>query len=208
MKTKSKLLALVALLATPALAFGQPYASLQLGYAYADFPVGPPYNGVIKDSAPVVGVEAGYAFRKWSAELGFDEYGSLDGFGSPCFAGGACSGVTQDINGNDQSLYKLALVRRFDIGDVRLFGKAGYYHATLKANLPEADFHPDGFLLGLGIRWYFSGPWSLALEGERFDDNVSQVSLGVGWGFGRDSGRDSDAYREGYRDAERDSGRD
>jgi hypothetical protein len=206
MNTKVGLLTLIALLAVPTLAFGQPYASLQLGYAHADFPVGPPYNGVIKDSAPVVGIEAGYAFRKWSAELGLDEYGSLDGFGSPCI-GGVCSPVTQDINGNDQSLYKLALVRRFDIGDVRLFGKAGYYHATLKPNLPNADSHPDGFLLGLGIRWYFSGPWSLALEGERFDDNVSQVSLGVGWGFARGGGRDGDAYREGYRDAERDAER-
>jgi hypothetical protein len=205
MSNKASLLALITLLAAPALAFGQPYANLQLGYAHADFPVGPPYNGVIKDSAPVVGVEAGFAFRKWSAEIGLDEYGSLDGFGTPCTAGGVCSPATQDINGNDQSLYKLALVRRFDIGDVRLFGKAGYYHATLKANVPDADFHLHGFMLGLGIRWYFSGPWSLALEGERFDDNVSQVSLGVGWGFGRGGGRE--AYREGYRDAERDSER-
>jgi hypothetical protein len=204
MNTHTKLLALVALLIAPTLAFCQPYANLQLGYAHADFPVGPPYNGVIKDSAPVVGIEAGYAFRKWSAEVGFDEYGSLDGFGTPCTAGGVCSPVTRDINGNDQSLYKLALVRRFDIGDVRLFGKAGYYHATLKANLPNADFHPDGFLLGFGVRWYFSSPWSLALEGERFDDNVSQISLGVGWGFGRGD-RDDGAYREGYRDAERDA---
>jgi len=205
MSTKSFLVAVVALLAAPTAAFSQPYANLQLGYAHADFPVGQPYNGVIKDSAPVVGVEAGYAFRRWSAEVGFDEYGSLDGFGTPCNSSGTCSPVTQNINGNDQSLYKLSLVRRFDIGDVRLFGKAGYYHATLKANVPNADFHPDGFLLGLGVRWYFSGPWSLALEGERFDDNVSQVSLGVGWGFGRGGGRDSEAYREGYRDAERDA---
>jgi len=200
--TYARLVSLVVLLAAPTLAFSQPYANLQLGYAHADFPVGPPFNGVIKDSVPMIGVEAGYAFRKWSAELGFNEYGSLDGFGSPCESA-VCSPITQDINGNDESLYKLALVRRFDIGDVRLFGKAGYYHATLKTNLPNADFHPDGFLLGLGIRWYFSGPWSLALEGERFDDNLSQVSVGVGWGFGRGD-RVSEAYREGYHDAERD----
>jgi hypothetical protein len=58
MNTKARLLGLLALLAAPALAFGQPYASLQLGYANADFPVGAPYNGVVKDSAPVVGIEA------------------------------------------------------------------------------------------------------------------------------------------------------
>jgi len=205
MYTRAKLFAAVVLLGAPALAFGQPYASLQLGYANADFPVGQPYNGVVKDSAPVVGIEAGYAFRRWSAEVGFNEYGSLDGFGTPCTSAGVCSSLTQQINGNDQSLYKLSLVRRFDIGDVRLFGKAGYYHATLKANLPNADSHPDGFLLGLGIRWYFSGPWSLSLEGERFDDNVSQLSLGVGWGFGRGGGSDSVAYREGYREGQRDA---
>jgi hypothetical protein len=206
MQSPGKLFVLFALLAAPSLAFSQPYANLQLGYAHANFPVGQPYNGVVKDNAPMVGIEAGYAFRRWSAEIGLNEYGSLDGFGSPC-VGGVCSPVTQEINGNDQSLYKLALVRRFDIGDVRLFAKAGYYHATLKANVPDADSHPDGFLLGLGIRWYVSGPWSLALEGERFDANVSQLSLGVGWGFGR-GGRDGEAYREGYRDAERDTERD
>lgn len=205
MTTQAHLIALVALLAAPTLAFGQPYANLQLGYAHADFPVGAPYNGVVKDSAPMVGIEAGYAFRKWSAEIGLNEYGSLDGFGTPCPGGAVCPPVTQDINGNDQSLYKLALVRRFDIGDVRLFAKGGYYHATLKTNVPDADFHPDGFMLGAGIRWYFSSPWSLSLEGERFDDNVSQLSFGVGWGFGR-GGRE--AYREGYRDAERDAAHD
>jgi hypothetical protein len=204
MKKQASLLALVTLLAAPTLAFCQPYASVEVGYAHADFSVGQPFNGVIKDSAPTVGIEAGYAFRRWGAEIGFNEYGSLDGFGSPC-VGGVCSPVTQQINGNDESLYKLALVRRFDIGDVRLFGKAGYYHATLKANLPDGDFHPDGFLLGLGIRWYFSAPWTLSLEGERFDSNVSQVSLGVGWGFGRG---EHEAYREGYRDAERDAAHD
>jgi hypothetical protein len=56
----------------------------------------------------------------------------------------------------------------------------------------------------VGVRWYFSTPWSVALEAERFDDNVSQLSIGVGWGFG--GGRhDSRDYREGYRDAERDA---
>jgi outer membrane protein with beta-barrel domain len=207
MNTTAKLLALVALLATPALAFAQPYANFQLGYARADFPIGPPYNGVVKDNAPMVGIEAGYAFRKWGAEVGFNDYGSLDGFGTPCLSVVACTSTTREIDGNDQTLYKLALVRRFEIGNVRLFGKAGYYRAHLKTNIPEADFHPDGFMLGLGARWYFSSPWSLAIEGERFDDNVSQVSLGIGWGFGRGD-RDSSEYREGYRDAERDAGRD
>lgn len=206
MNTKVHLLALLALLAAPTLAFSQPYANLQLGYARADFPVDQPYNGVVKDSAPTVGIEAGYAFRRWSAEIGYNAYGNMDGFGTPCNSAGVCSPVTQEINNNDQSLYKLALVRRFDVGDVRLFGKAGYYHATLKPNLPNADSHPDGFLLGLGVRWYFSGPWSLAVEGERFDDNVSQVSLGIGWGFGRESA-DSSAYHEGNRDAQRNAER-
>jgi hypothetical protein len=202
MNTATKLFAIVALLAAPALAFSQPYANVQLGYAHADFPVGPPYNGVVKDSAPMIGIEGGYAFYKWSAELGFDTYGSLDGFGTPCFGTTVCSPITQEIDGNDQTLWKVALVRRIDIGDWKLFAKGGYYHANLKTNVPDGDTHPDGFLLGVGVRWYFSAPWSLALEAERFDDNVSQLSVGVGWGFG--GGRhDSRDYREGYRDAER-----
>jgi hypothetical protein len=201
---KTAPLFLLALLAAPALALAQPYASVQLGYARADFPLGPPYNGVVDDNAPMLGVEAGVAFGKWGAEIGFHDYGSFDGFGTPCPDGAACPQITQQLNGNDQTLWKLALVRRFEIGNVRMFGKAGYYRAHLESNvsLPDADFSPDGFMLGAGIRWYFSAPWSLSLEAERFDDNVSQISLGFGWGFGRDVGENS-TYREGYRDAER-----
>ncbi len=163
MNTQARLLALVALLAVPTLAFSQPYANVQLGYARADFAVGPPYNGVVKDNAPMVGIEAGYAFGKWGAELGLNDYGSLEGFGTPCTGGTSCPPTTQTISGNDQSLYKVTLVRRFEIGDnVRLFGKAGYYHATLKTNVPGGDFHPEGLVLGVGARWYFSSPWSLA----------------------------------------------
>lgn len=193
MNTTAKLFALVALL-VPTLALSQPYANVQLGYAHANFPVGPPYNGVVKDSAPMIGIEGGYAFGKWGAEVGFNDYGSLDGFGTPCLGSAVCSPVTLDINGNDQTLYKLSAVRRLEIGDWRLFAKGGYYHANLRTNVPNGNSHPDGFLLGVGVRWYFSTPWSLALEAERFDDNVSQLSLGIGWGFGG-SRRD---YREGY----------
>jgi hypothetical protein len=194
----------LALLAAPTFALAQPYASVQLGYASADFPLGPPYNGVVDDNAPMLGVEAGVAFGKWGAEIGFHDYGSFDGFGTPCPDGAVCPQVTQQLNGNNQTLWKLALMRRFEVGNVRLFGKAGYYRAHLKSNvsLPDSDFSPDGVMLGAGIRWYFSAPWSLSLEAERFDDNVSQISVGFGWGFGREL-REEKTYREGYRDAER-----
>jgi hypothetical protein len=205
---KTALLFLFALLAAPSIAFSQPYASVQLGYARADFPLGPPYNGVVDDNAPMLGVEAGLAFGKWGGEIGFHDYGSFDGFGTPCPDGGVCPPITQQISGNNQTLWKLALVRRFEIGQVRLFGKAGYYRANLKSNvsLSDSDFSPDGLMIGAGVRWYFSAPWSLSLEGERFDDNVSQISLGFGWGFGRDRREDGD-YREGYRDGERSNSR-
>src|SRR5882672_2092486 len=202
MKIQRQLLALLALAAAPTLAFAQPYASVQLGYANADFPLGAPYNGVVDDSAPMLGIEAGIAFGKWGAELGWNEYGSFDGFGTPCADGAVCAPITQQIGGNDQRLYKVALVRRFEIGNVRLFGKAGYYRAKLQTNVPDGDFDPNGVMLGAGVRWYFKAPWSLSLEAERFDDNVSQLSVGFGWGFGRDE-RESPDYREGYRDAER-----
>src|ERR1044072_5564156 len=159
---KYALLFLSGLLAAPSIALSQPYASVQLGYASADFPLGPPYNGVVDDNAAMLGVEAGMAFGKWGGEIGFNEYGSFDGFGTPCADGAVCPPITQQISGNDQTLWKLAVMRRFEIGNVRLFGKAGYYSAHLKSNvsLPDADFSPDGVMLGAGIRWYFSAPWS------------------------------------------------
>lgn len=206
MTTRYNWLPLIVLLGMPALAWSQPYASVQVGYADADFPLGAPYNGVVDDSAPMVGVEAGLGFgRKWAAELGLHEYGSFNGFGTPCPAGAVCAPITQQISGNDQRLYKVALVRRFEIGNVRLFGKAGYYRAELQSNvpLPDADFNPDGVMLGMGVRWYFNTPWTLSLQGERFDDNVSQVSVGIGWGLGRDRDDDDRGFeRRRTRDPE------
>jgi hypothetical protein len=50
------------------------------------------------------------------------------------------------------------------------------------------------------MRWYFSEPWSLSLEASRFDDNVSQITFGVGWGLGAGSrGESSDRVEEGDR---------
>jgi Outer membrane protein beta-barrel domain len=176
----------LASLAAPAVAWCQPYGSVEIGYARANFPLGPPYNGVVDDRAPMLGLEGGFAFGKWGAELGLHEFGTFDGYGTPC-VDSTCTTVTEPINGNDEMLYKVALVRRFEIGNVRLYGKAGYYNAKIKSNVPDGDFRADGVMLGAGVRWYFSGPWSMSLEGERFDDNISQVAVGFGWGFGRDT---------------------
>src|ERR1043165_8703149 len=95
------------LLAAPSVALSQPYATVQLGYARADFPLGPPYNGVVDDNAPTFGGEVGYAFGKWGGEIGFYDYGSFDGFGTPCPDGAVCPQVTQQISGNNQTLWKL-----------------------------------------------------------------------------------------------------
>jgi hypothetical protein len=171
----------------PAIGWAQPYVVGQIGYANAEIPLGAPYNGVVDDSAPMLGVDVGLGFgEKWAGELGFTTYGSFDGLATPCAQGAVCDPISTEVTGNDQNVVDVAIVRRFMIGDVRLFGKAGYYRAKIKTNiaLPGADFTTDGVLLGIGARWYFDSPWHVTLEAERFDDNVSQVSVGFGWGLG------------------------
>jgi hypothetical protein len=171
----------------PAVASAQAYVVGQVGYAQAEIPLGAPYNGVVDDGAPLIGIDVGLGLgEKWAGEVGFTTYGSLDGQATPCAPGAVCDPTSTAITGNDQSIVDIAVVRRFTIGNVRLFGKAGYYRAKVKTNiaLPDADFTPDGALLGIGARWYFDSPWHVTLEAERFDDNVSQISVGVGWGLG------------------------
>jgi hypothetical protein len=160
--------------------------------------LGAPYNGVIDDNAVTFGIDVGLGFgEKWAAEVGLNSYGSFDGLATPCPADAVCPPISTDVSGNDQTVYTAALVRRFSIGDFRLFGKAGYYRADLKTNinLPNADFSPDGLVLGLGLRWHFDNPWSVSLEVERFDDNVSQFGVGFGWGLGN-FGNDRDTETE------------
>jgi hypothetical protein len=186
---KMPVIALTLSLAAPAAAFSQPYASAKIAYAGADFPLGSPYNGVIDDNSPGLGVDFGFGFgRHWALEIGAARYGSFDGSGSPCAAGDVCTLVIRPIEGNDVTLYNAALVPRFTAGDARFFARVGYYRANVDTDIgiPGADdFHEDGLLLGAGVRWYFEDPWSISLEATRFDDNIRQIAVGVGWGLRR-----------------------
>ena len=180
-----RVLLIVSLLMSGA-ANSQPYASAQLGWAHADFPLGAPFNGYVRDGGLTYGVDAGVGFaRVWAAEIGFDGYDSFHGQAIPCPVHTSCAptATPQSVN---QRLYDAFAVRRFTIKDVRLFAKAGYYHAKINTDvpLPDAQFTGSGLALGIGLRWYFTAPWSVSLEATRFDDNVSQIVVGVGWGLG------------------------
>lgn len=177
--------------AAPGIALGQPYASAHLGYSSADFPLGAPFNGVLDDRSITYGFDVGFGFSdRWAAEFGMSRYGPFDGRGTPCASGATCPLIVEDIGGNDLWLYRLALVPRFNVGPVHLFAKAGYYRANIDTDvaLPDNDFDESGLVLGAGVRLYFRDPWHVAFEATRYDDNITQVTIGVGWGvrFGPD----------------------
>jgi hypothetical protein len=177
-----RLIMTLSLLASPAAAFSQPYASANIGWASADYPLGAPFNGYADDRSVTYGVDFGIGFgERWAAELGLSGYGDFDGRASPCVAGSVCTGVVSDQT-IEQSVYDAVIVRRFTVKHLRFFAKAGYYRANIDTAV--ADFDENGLLLGAGIRWYFDAPWSLSLEGSRLDDNVSRVAVGFGWGLG------------------------
>lgn len=180
----------IALLATlsallPAAAFAQPYAVAQLGYASANFPLDEPFNGVLDDNAIVYGVDVGVGIGpRYAVEVGLDAYGSFDGRGTPCTAGSLCAPTVISVPNNDQTVYKLAGLMRFGVGNFRVYGKAGYYSAKIKTNieLPDATLHARGLLLAGGVRWNFENrPLTIGVEASRFDDNVSQVTMTFGW---------------------------
>lgn len=177
------------LVAAPVTAECQVYVTAQLGLASAEWPAGAPVNGTIDDRAVGLGVDFGVGFgRRWALELGAYGYGSFDARGTPCAAGTVCPAVVTEFGGNDITILKAALVPRFRVGEVWLFGTFGYYRATLDTgvDLPDNKFRDRGAMLGLGARWYFSNPWSVSVQANRFDDNLSQVMVGVGWGVGRE----------------------
>ncbi|HEY8518840.1 MAG TPA: outer membrane beta-barrel protein [Gammaproteobacteria bacterium] len=166
-------------------AFAQPYAVAHLGYASADWQLDAPFNGTVDDRALSYGVDVGFGFRHWAIEGGLSGYGDMDGLATPCPAGEVCPLVVREVTGNDMTMYRFALVPRFSVGDVRLFAKAGYFRMKIDTNvdLPGDELDDRGLLLGIGARWFFRDPWSVSVEGLRFDDNQYQVNVGFGWGL-------------------------
>jgi hypothetical protein len=176
------------LLAAARLIEAQPYVSAQLGFANADWPRGAPVNGRVDDRALAYGVDFGVAFgRYWGVELGAYGYDDFDTTGTPCASGTVCPVVVTEFGGNNIRIVKAALAPRFEAGEVQLIATFGYYRATINANLalPEARSHDRGAMLGLGARWYFADPWSVSLQAVRFDSNLQQLMVGVGWGLRR-----------------------
>jgi hypothetical protein len=173
------------LLAAPRLVAAQPYVTAQLGYASAQWPVGAPLNGRIDDDALGVGIDLGVGFgRRWAFELGAYGYTEFDARGTPCAEGSSCAPIVTEIGGTDITILKAALAPRFEVGNVRLFATFGYYRATIDTHLdlPDAEFRDSGAMLGAGARWFFKDPWSVSVQGTRFDDNLRQLMVGVGWG--------------------------
>jgi hypothetical protein len=174
------------LFAGPRVASAQPYVAAQLGIASADWPRDAPLNGRIDDNAAGYGIDFGIGFgKRWAFELGAYGYDGFDASGAPCAEGAACPPVITEIGGNDITIYKAALAPRFIVGNVRLFGTFGYYQARIDTNidLPETDSRDRGAVLGVGARWYFREPWSISVQATRFDDNLRQLMVGVGWGM-------------------------
>lgn len=178
-------------------AFGEVYATAELGYASADFNLGSPYNGVIDDRSMTVGAEVGFTIKKrFAIELGVNKYNSLDGRATPCAAGAVCPNVVVPTGSNDILAYSVALIPHIELDNVVLFAELGYYHAKIdtEIGIPGGDFTEDGVIAGVGARWYFKEPWSVSLETSRLDDNIHQIALGVGWGMrpGRDAADEAD----------------
>lgn len=185
MMLRTCVIAVASTLTLPAVAV-EPYASVQLGYANVEWPRGAPLNGAIDDGGLAYGVDVGFAFgKRWAFEIGTFGYDHFDARGTPCAAGATCPAVVTDVTGTDVTILKAALAPRFSIGSVRLFATFGYYEARIDTNLalPDSRSRDNGALLGAGARWYFRDPWSVSLQATRFDDNLSQVTVGVGWGL-------------------------
>lgn len=171
-------------------ASADPYATVRLGYADADLSLDAPYNGSIDDQGPAYGVNLGYRLSDLLAvELGATRFDDLDGRATPCPTGQICTLVIRDVPDNEVDTWSASLLPSLRMGDVALFGRAGYYRAEIDTRIPFAnnEFTGDGWLLGGGARWRFSDTWSLALEASAYEDRLSQVGVTVGWhpgGFG------------------------
>lgn len=164
----------------------QPYVGAQVGYANGKFTLGAPYNGTIDDGSMMLGIAGGVGFGpRWAVEGAAQIYNGFDGRATPCPGGEICSQLVQNVDDNNLTVYRLALVRRAFIGKAQIYGQAGYYHARLDTRipLPDDDFTENGLVLAAGVRWDIREPWSVLVEISRLDNHVSQLGIGMGVGI-------------------------
>lgn len=179
-----RFLMLIVVCVFPGAGLAQPYLSAGVGYADAEFALGAPYNGVVDDNSAVYGLDVGVGVRRFAFEIGVRGFGGFDGRATPCVPGEPCPEVITEVGGNDVTQYKASVLPRASIGEVEVFGEAGYYRAEIDTDidLPGSDFTERGLLLGVGARWYFDEPWNFSIRASRLDDNIYHFMVGFGWG--------------------------
>jgi hypothetical protein len=176
----------VALILGSTTALAQPYIGAHVGYANGEFTLSEPYNGTVDDRSTMLGIAGGFGFGpKWAIEGAAHIYEGFDGRATPCIAGQVCPLLVQNVDDNDLTVYRLALVRRAFIGKAQIYGQAGFYHARLDTRipLPGDDFTESGLVLAAGLRWQIREPWNVSVEVSRLDNHVSQLTVGMGMGI-------------------------
>ena len=179
-----RMMSALLLAVTAASAAAEPYAAAEVGYGRVDFSLGTPFRGDIDDEAMTTGVNLGYRFSELlEGEIGASWYGDVSGRGSPCPAGDICILSIRTIPDNDIRVYRASLLPGFERGDVRLFGRVGYYRADIDTNIAfeGGDFTEEGWTLGAGLRWSFADDWSIAGEASVLGDEMRQIGLSLAW---------------------------
>ena len=96
-----------------------------------------------------------------------------------------CAQVSRPISNNDQTVYRAALVRRFMLGIGAVLRQSGLLQ---RAHRDQHRPPGRGFRSGRTVarhRRLLAAPRSLErlARASRFDDNVSQIGIGFGWGM-------------------------
>ncbi len=162
----------------------QLYANARLGYANADFTLGGRYNGVIDDSALAYGLGVGFGINQHlSIEGDWYGYGNFSGRAAPCPVDGSCPPPTEQVptRGNGMNMLAVTMAPRLAMANsAEIYGNLGYYQMSIDTSIGE-DFRRRGLLIGAGVRWEFSEPWSVHVEAKRFGDRMYQFAVGFGW---------------------------
>lgn len=186
------ILALAALVQTPAAEAGPFYFVGKLGATATGIDVAGGFNSVLDGDDNSASFGLGFKIGdRLAIQAEFHDLGNVPGFGSACPPSDPpCLALAVPVEA-DSSAISVTAIPNLELTDrLQLYAKLGFisWDTDISAVRQQGsefleEFSDEDTVLGIGVRLQIPGPFGAFAEYERIADAFDTVALGATWGF-------------------------